>query len=77
MDAPNAIRISVEEDLCLGSRQCSFIAPDIFRHADDGTAIVDDVQTSDNVDLLIEAVKICPNFALKLEINGEIVHQGG
>lgn len=76
MDGKDPIRLLIDDDLCLGARQCSFIAPDVFSHADDGTAIVEDARNAD-IDVLIEAAKICPNFAITLEVNGEIVHQGG
>lgn len=76
MAASGSIRLTVDTDLCLGARQCSFVAPAVFDHEEDGTAVVTDVSAVDE-SVLLEAARICPNFAITLEIDGEIVHQGG
>lgn len=76
MASSDSIRLTVDADLCLGAGQCSFVAPAVFDQEEDGTAVVTNVRAVDE-SVLLEAARICPNFAITLEIDGEVVHQGG
>ena len=67
--------VIIDEYLCQGARQCSFVAPSAFEHADDGTARVAEV-ASVPLDRLLEAAQLCPNLAITVRVNGETVFKG-
>lgn len=69
------IEIRIDPDLCQGSRQCSFVAPGVFAHEDDGTAFVVDADGSPVEDIR-KAAELCPNLAITLVVDGEVLHQG-
>jgi len=58
----------VDKDTCIGCGLCPSISPDIFRMDDDGLAIAEDVEISD--DMLAEAneaVEACPTAAITID----------
>lgn len=69
------IDIRIDRDLCQGARQCSFTAPAVFGHDEDGTAVVTDPYASPVEDLL-RAAQLCPNLAITLVVDGEVLHEG-
>lgn len=69
------IELSVDRELCQGSRQCSFVAPAVFAHDDEGKAIATDSTAAPVADLL-KAAEMCPNLAITLVVDGEVLHEG-
>jgi ferredoxin len=67
MSEPLDIRI--DRDLCMGSGNCLFWAPDSFDLSDDGYAIVTDAAATDEERLRI-AAEGCPTGAISLWRNG-------
>jgi ferredoxin len=60
------LRIEIERDLCMGSGNCQFWAPDVFRVEDDGVAVVLD-PTGAPADRIVSAAEGCPTGAITLE----------
>lgn len=71
----SGVEIRVDPELCQGSRQCSFVAPGVFTHEDDGTAVVVDPHAAP-LDEVRKAAEFCPNLAITLVVDGEVVHEG-
>ena len=59
------IRIEVDRDRCVGSGNCEFWAPSVFRVTDDGVATVvgDPASGSEAVE---SAAEHCPTLAIRL-----------
>lgn len=69
------IEVRVDRELCLGARQCSFVTPEVFSHETDGTAVVGDPRAAP-LERVLEAARICPNFAITVIADGEVLHEG-
>ncbi|HEY3879547.1 MAG TPA: ferredoxin [Trebonia sp.] len=63
-NTPGAIR--VDRDICMGSGQCCFYAPNTFDQDDETIAIVIDPQ-GDPAGAIETAVKSCPTGALSFD----------
>lgn len=63
-DAPGAVRVAVDAEVCMGSGTCMAIAPELFDMGDDGTAypLSPVVERSVKVD---EAMSRCPTGAIE------------
>jgi ferredoxin len=58
--------IRVDPDLCMGSAQCNWYAPNTFDQDDNGVAVVID-QSGDPEDAIRDAIKSCPARAISME----------
>ncbi|MFC7624893.1 ferredoxin [Microlunatus sp. GCM10028923] len=63
------IKIIADRDVCVGSGNCAFTAPELFDQSeDDGTVLViKDVPDPDQEEAAREAVSFCPSAALSLQ----------
>ncbi len=61
--------IKVDWDLCMGSGNCTFWAPDTFDLSDEGYAVVTDAAATDEERIRI-AAQGCPVGAISLWRNG-------
>ena len=61
----NAVRVTVDPELCMGSGTCMAVAPALFDMGDDGTAkpLQSVVERSAKLD---EAVSRCPTGAIEV-----------
>lgn len=58
----------VDKDLCIGCELCTTMQPDVFRMDDDGLAIAEDFELSDDmIDDTLEARDNCPTEAIIVE----------
>jgi ferredoxin len=58
--------IRVDRDLCMGSAQCCWYAPNTFGQDDDAVAVVIDPQ-GDPDDAIATAIASCPTGALSIK----------
>jgi ferredoxin len=71
MESTARREIRVDRDLCMGSAQCCWYAPNTFGQDDDAVAIVTD-QHGDPEDAIATAIEGCPTQALSIvTIQGE------
>ncbi|WP_024874369.1 ferredoxin [Saccharomonospora piscinae] len=63
------MRISVDEDRCCGSGQCSMLVPEVFdQREDDGiVALLDASPPTQLHDSVREAADMCPTSAIQVE----------
>jgi ferredoxin len=64
------LKIEINRELCMGSGNCSFWAPDVFDLDDDGIAVVLD-PTAAPEDKIILAGQGCPTQAISISQDGE------
>lgn len=69
------VEITIDREMCQGARQCSHEAPAVFSHDDDDTAVVVDPHGAP-VDHILKAAELCPNLAITLVVDGEVLHEG-
>jgi ferredoxin len=65
MEPASRREIRVDRDLCIGSAQCSWYAPNTFDQDDDGVAVVID-QHGDPENAIGTAIVSCPTRALSI-----------
>ena len=65
-----ALEISIDREVCMGSGNCSFWAPGVFDLADDGVAVVVDLDAAPE-DKVILAAQGCPTQAIRITRDGE------
>ncbi|CAM3150522.1 ferredoxin [Stackebrandtia soli] len=64
------MRITVDEEKCVGAGQCVFLAPEVFDQRDsDGVSFTIDAnpQDGDVQDTVTEAATLCPSGAISIE----------
>lgn len=62
------MHLSADHDRCMGAGQCVLTAPDLFDADDDGLVVVLDADPApDRRPAAEEAVRLCPNAALRLD----------
>jgi ferredoxin len=66
------LKIEINRELCMGSGNCSFWAPEVFDLDDDGIAVVLD-PTAAPEDKIILAGQGCPTQAISITKDGEKV----
>ena len=72
-----AIEVSVDPELCIGSGDCTRVAPAAFRLEEDegvSVAVADGVEAT-ALEVLIQAARGCPTQAIRVVRDGEILHQ--
>lgn len=69
------IEVTVDHDLCLGAQRCLYLAPGVFELDGSGQAEVVDLTTIAEEEL-VEIARQCPNFAITVVRDGEVVAGG-
>lgn len=70
-----ALEININREICMGSGNCSFWAPDVFDLDDDGVAIVTSIDGSPEEKVIL-AAQGCPTQAISIIRDGEVIVQG-
>ena len=70
-----ALEVTVDEGLCLGAQRCAYLAPTVFELNAAGQADVLDPGSVSEADLIAVA-RQCPNFAITVTRDGEILVGG-
>jgi ferredoxin len=69
------LEIKINREICMGSGNCSFWAPDVFDLDDDGVAIVTSIDGSPEEKVIL-AAQGCPTQAISIIRDGEVIVQG-
>jgi ferredoxin len=67
-----SVEVRVDDGLCLGAQRCVYLAPATFDLNANGQAEVLDTGALSDDDL-IEVARQCPNFAITVRRDGEVV----
>ncbi|MEI8335592.1 MAG: ferredoxin [Actinomycetes bacterium] len=70
-----ALEIKINREICMGSGNCSFWAPETFDLDDDGVAIVTSIEGSPEEKVIL-AAQGCPTQAISIIKDGEVIVQG-
>jgi ferredoxin len=70
-----ALEVTVDEGLCLGAQRCIYLAPKVFELNAAGQAEVLDPASVLEEDLITVA-RQCPNFAITVIRDGEVLVGG-
>lgn len=65
-----SLEVDVDRDVCMGSGNCTSVAPDVFALDDDSVAFVVDPAASSE-DEIIAAARSCPTHAITVRRDGE------
>ena len=65
-----ALEVTVDRAACMQAGECSFHAPGVFGHDDDGIAVVLD-PGGEPEEKVLKAARCCPNFAISVVKDGE------
>lgn len=71
----DAVEIRIDWDVCMGSGNCIFWAPESFDLSDDGHAVVLDAGATD-LDTLKVAAEGCPTGAISIWQGGTRIDKG-
>ncbi|GGS75675.1 ferredoxin [Streptomyces tanashiensis] len=66
--AEEAVRISIDGDVCIGAGQCALTSPDVFTQDDDGFGTVVPGREDGTGTLVREAARACPVQAIALDV---------
>lgn len=66
------VEVEVDAGLCMGAQRCTYLAPQVFEVGGDGAARVLDA-TALTEEQVIEVARQCPNFAIRVTRNGELI----
>lgn len=69
------LEVTVDHDLCLGAQRCLYLAPSVFELGGSGQAEVVDLTAIGEAEL-VEIARQCPNFAITVVRDGEVVVGG-
>ncbi len=67
-----SLEIRVDDGMCMGAQRCVYLAPDVFTLNDLGQAEVLDPGARSE-DELIEIARQCPNFAIIVKRDGQVL----
>jgi ferredoxin len=70
-----ALEVTVDPDLCLGAQRCAYLAPAVFELNGSGQAEVVDPTAIGETEL-VEIAGQCPNFAITVRRDGEVLAGG-
>mgnify|MGYP006305071011 CR=1 FL=1 len=59
------MKVSVDEEKCIGCGACVSVCPDVFEMNDDGKSVAKEKETDE--DCAKEAVDVCPVDAIEVE----------
>jgi len=68
-----ALEVVVDPGLCIGAQRCTYLAPDLFELGEDGVARVITGSGADLDEKVIEVARQCPNFAIFVRRDGEVI----
>jgi len=69
------LEVTVDDGLCLGAQRCAYLAPQVFELNGSGQAEVVDKMALPEAELL-EVARQCPNFAITVVRDGEVLVGG-
>ena len=71
MRTEEIVKVTVDQDLCVGAGQCALTADDVFDQSDeDGTVVLlDATPPADRKADIEHAAALCPAAAITLELN--------
>ena len=63
------MRVTIDQDKCVGAGQCVFAAPDVFDQRDDDGVVVllDETPPAEQWESTREAAHVCPALAIVVE----------
>ena len=64
--------VSVDPGMCMGVQSCIRVAPRSFA-IDDANTAHGVPEPPDDLETLVEAAAACPNFAITVAVDGEVV----
>jgi ferredoxin len=70
-----ALDVSIDEGLCLGAQRCAYLAPAVFELNGAGQAEVLDPAAVPE-EKLLDVARQCPNFAITVVRDGEVLVGG-
>ncbi len=70
-----ALEVTVDQGLCLGAQRCLYLAPRVFELNATGQAEVLDPASMSEAELITVAQQ-CPNFAITVIRDGEVLVGG-
>jgi ferredoxin len=70
-----ALVVKVDPDLCLGAQRCAYLAAGVFELNASGQAEVVDPTAIGEAEL-VEVARQCPNFAITVARDGEVLAGG-
>jgi ferredoxin len=69
------LEVTVDHGLCLGAQRCLYLAPGVFELDGSGQAEIVDMTAIGEAEL-VEVARQCPNFAITVVRDGEVVVGG-
>jgi ferredoxin len=75
-DGSVMVEVWVDEDACIGSRNCAFLRPDLFQITDEGIAQLQAVGEPLDGDEIVTVARNCPSHAINVTIDGQHVAGG-
>lgn len=71
-----AIEVTVDPELCIGSGDCVRLVPAAFRiDESEGVAVTQAGAADADVDQLVRAAMGCPTQAIRVVVDGEVLHE--
>lgn len=71
-----AIEVTVDPELCIGSGDCVRLVPVAFQiDESEGVAVPQPGVADADVDLLVRAAMGCPTQAIRVVVDGEVLHE--
>lgn len=67
-----SLEVWIDPDLCMGAQRCVFLVPEVFEMTARGVAVVRDPRGRAETEV-VEAARQCPNFAISVWRDGEVL----